>query len=135
PTKTFTFRDTNGVRAHLVDVPANMAYLRFALFDELTDGVDGLDMYVFYCPDTVNCTKIGESGEPTSRGQFDILLPLAGRYGVFVHAFATDDVAGAPVAGHTFLASGFGLGGAQGSMPARGPALVNAVNPADGTIV
>ncbi len=134
PTKTFTFRDTNGVRAHLVDEPANMAYLRYALIDELTDGEDDLDMYVFYCPDTVNCTKIGESGEPTSREQFDILLPGAGRYAVFVHAFDTDDVAGGPGAVYTFLAWGFGLDDVQGNMTATGPALVNAGTTADVTI-
>jgi subtilisin family serine protease len=134
PTKTFTFRDTNGVRAHLIDVPADMAYLRFALFDELTDGEDDLDMYVFYCPDMVNCTRIGESGEPTSREQFDVLLPGAGRYAVFVHGFDTDDVVGGPGAVYTMLAWGFGLNDDQGNMTATGPAFVNAGTTADVTV-
>ncbi|MCG8371322.1 MAG: hypothetical protein MJA32_12515, partial [Proteobacteria bacterium] len=47
PTKTFTFRTTNGVTQHIVSVPANQLYLRFALFDTLTDGDDDLDMYVY----------------------------------------------------------------------------------------
>jgi hypothetical protein len=126
PTKTFTFRTDNGVTAHLIDVPADMAYLRFALFDELTDGEDDLDMYVFYCPDSVNCTKLGESGEPTSREQFNVLLPGAGRYAVFVHGFDTDNVAGGPGANYTLLSWAFGLVDDQGNMTASGPGFVNA---------
>ena len=126
PTKTFTFRTDNGVTAHLIDVPADMAYLRFALFDELTDGEDDLDMYVFYCPDSVNCTKLGESGEATSREQFNVLLPGAGRYAVFVHGFDTDNVAGGPGANYTLLSWGFGLVDDQGNMAASGPGFVNA---------
>jgi subtilisin family serine protease len=126
PTKTFTFRTNNGVTAHLIDVPADQAYLRFALFDELTDGDDDLDMYVFYCPDSVNCTKLGESGEPTSREQFNVLLPGAGRYAVFIHGFDTDDVAGGPGANYTLLGWAFGLVDDRGNMTASGPGFVNA---------
>ncbi|MFQ6005556.1 MAG: S8 family serine peptidase, partial [Woeseia sp.] len=126
PTKTFTFRSTNGVTAHLIDVPADQAYLRFATFDELTDGNDDLDMYIYYCPDNVNCTKIGQSGEPTSREQFNVLLPGAGRYAVLIHGFATDNVAGGPGANYTLLGWAFGLIDDQGNMTATGPAFVNA---------
>ncbi len=126
PTRTFTFRTTNGVTAHLIDVPAEQAYLRFALFDELTDGDDDLDMYVFYCPDSVNCTRIGESGEPTSRERFDLLLPGAGRYAVLIHGFDTDNVAGGPGANYTLLAWSFGLVEDPGNMNASGPAFVSA---------
>jgi subtilisin family serine protease len=126
PTKTFTFRTSNGVTAHLIDVPADQAYLRFALYDELTDGEDDLDMYVYYCPDSVNCTKLGESGEPTSREQFNVLLPGAGRYTVFVHGFDTDNVAGGPGAHYTLLGWAFGLIDDQGNMTASGPGFVNA---------
>jgi hypothetical protein len=120
PTKTFTFRTTNGVTAHLIDVPANQAYLRFAMFDELTDGDDDLDMYVFYCPDMVNCTSIAESGRPTSRERFDVLMPGAGRYVVFIHGFETDNVAGGPGANYTLLGWSFGLVDDQGNMTQRG---------------
>jgi subtilisin family serine protease len=126
PTKTFTFRTNNGVTAHLIDVPADQAYLRFALYDELTDGDDDLDMYVFYCPDSVNCTKLGESGEPTSREQFNVLLPGAGRYAVFIHGFDTDDLAGGPGANYTLLGWAFGLVDDRGNMTASGPGFVNA---------
>lgn len=125
PDKTFTFRTTDGVTAHLIDVPANEAYLRFALFDELTDGNDDLDMYVYYCPDSVNCTKIGESGEPTSREQVNVILPGAGRYAVLIHGFETDNVAGGPGANYQLLAWSFGLNDNQGNMSATGPATVS----------
>jgi subtilisin family serine protease len=133
PLKTFTFRDTNGVASHLIDVPANQAYLRFALFDELTDGDDDLDMYVYYCginpPPLLgpsDCTKLGQSGEPTSREEFSVLLPAEGRYLVLVHGFETDEVAGGPGASYTLLGWAFGLIDDQGNMTATGPGFVNA---------
>ena len=126
PTKTFTFRTTNGVTAHLIDVPDNEAYLRFALFDTLTDGNDDLDMYVYYCADNINCVKIGESGEVTSDEEFNVLLPAGGRYAVLIHGFETDQVAGGPGANYTLLGWSFGLNDDQGNMTANGPAFVNA---------
>lgn len=126
PDKTFSFRTDNGVTAHLIDVPAEQAYLRFAMFDELTDGDDDLDMYVYYCPDNVNCTRIAESGTPTSREQVNIQFPGAGRYAVFIHGFDTDNVAGGPGANYTLLGWAFGLVDDQGNMTANGPAFVNA---------
>jgi subtilisin family serine protease len=126
PTKTFTFRSTNGVTAHLIDVPADQAYLRFELYDELTDGDDDLDMYIYYCPDGVNCTKIGQSGEPTSRERFNVLLPGAGRYAVLIHGFETDNVAGGPGANYQLLGWSFGLIENLGNMTATGPTFVNA---------
>ncbi len=126
PTKTFTFRSTNGVTAHLIDVPADQVYLRFEMFDELTDGNDDLDMYIFYCPDNVNCTKIGQSGEATSREQFNVILPGAGRYAVLIHGFETDNVAGGPGANYQLLGWAIGLIDDQGNMTASGPGFVNA---------
>lgn len=126
PTKTFSFRTVNGVAAHLVDVPADQAYLRFSLFDTLTDGNDDLDLYVYFCPDNVNCVKIGESGEATSQEEFNVLLPTAGRYAVLVHGFATDNVAGGPGANYTMLGWAFGLDDDEGNMTVTGPATVTA---------
>jgi len=126
PSKTFSFRTGNGVTAHLIDVPANQAYLRFALFDFLTDGNDDLDMYVYYCADNVNCIKLGESGEPTSQEEFNVLLPAAGRYAVLIHGFETDETAGGPGAFYSLLGWAFGLNDDLGNMTARGPAFVNA---------
>jgi len=126
PTKTFSFRSVNGVTMHLIDVPVDEAYLRFALFDTLTDGNDDLDMYVYYCPDNVNCTKLGDSGEASSQEEFNVLLPAAGRYAVLVHGFETDQVSGGPGANYSLLGWSFGLVDDQGNMTASGPAFVNA---------
>lgn len=124
PTRTFSFRETDGVTLHRFTVPSGQLYLRFALFDELTDGDDDLDLYLYYCPDSVNCTRIGESGEATSREQIDILLPGAGAYLAFVHGFATDEVAGGPGANYQLLAWQLGLNDDVGNMSASGPGSV-----------
>jgi len=127
PTKTFSFRTVNGVTAHLIDVPADEAYLRFSLFDTFTDGdPDDLDLYIYYCADNVNCVRVGESGEPTSNEEVSILLPAGGRYAALVHGFDTDNVNGGPGANYTLLAWSFGLVDDQGNMTASGPAFVNA---------
>ncbi|MEJ2128151.1 MAG: S8 family serine peptidase [Woeseiaceae bacterium] len=126
PTKTFTFRTTNGVTAHLIDVPADQAYLRFALFDTLTDGDDDLDLYIYHCPDNVNCFRVGESGGPTANEEVNFLVPASGRYAALVHGFATDNVSGGPGANYQLLAWSFGLIDDQGNMTASGPAFVNA---------
>lgn len=134
PDKTFTFRTNNGVTAHLVDVPDNQLFLRFSTFDELTDGEDDLDMYLYYCPDGVTCSKVGQSGELTSREQIDVLLPGGGTYVVFIHGFATDNVAGGPGAFYTLLGWSFGIVDNQGNMSATGPAFVNAGTTDDVTV-
>jgi hypothetical protein len=126
PTKTFTFRTTDGVTAHLIDIPDDQAYARFGLFDSLTDGNDDLDMYVYFCTDNVNCVSLGESGNATSQEEFNVLLPRAGRYAVLVHGFETDQVAGGLGANYTLLAWSFGLNDDQGNMAATGPAAVSA---------
>jgi subtilisin family serine protease len=126
PSKTFSFRTSDGVTAHLIDVEPDQAYLRFALFDSLTDGNDDLDMYVYYCADNVNCVQIGESGNATSQEEFNVLLPAAGRYAVLVHGFETDQAEGGPGANYSLLAWSFGLFDDQGNMTASGPAFVNA---------
>ncbi|MBT8098368.1 MAG: S8 family serine peptidase, partial [Gammaproteobacteria bacterium] len=126
PSKTFTFRSNSGVSAHLIDIPADQLYLRFALFDALTDGEDDLDMYIYFCADDVNCTRIGESGEPTSQERFDRFQPPAGRYAVLIHGFETDETAGGPGANYTLLAWSFGQVDDQGNMTVSGPGFVAA---------
>jgi subtilisin family serine protease len=126
PTKTFSFRSDNGVSMHLIDVPVSEAYLRFSLFDTLTDGDDDLDLYVYFCPDNINCTKLGDSGEASSQEEFNVLLPAAGRYAVLIHGFETDQVSGGPGANYSLLSWSFGLIDDQGNMTASGPAFVNA---------
>lgn len=130
PTKTFTFRSGNGVTAHLVDVPPEQLYLRFSLFDALTDGNDDLDLYLYYQPGVCNPmdfrgTRIAESGGPTAEEQVNVLRPPAGCYGALVHGFETDQVAGGPGANYTMLAWAFGFVDDQGNMTASAPPLVN----------
>jgi hypothetical protein len=134
PTKTFSFRTTDGVTAHLIDVPPDQAYLRFALFDTLTDGNDDLDLYIYFCADNVNCVRVGESGEPTSNEEVNFLYPSAGRYAALVHGFATDNVAGGPGANYQLLSWAFGLVDDQGNMTVAGPSFVNAGSTEDVTV-
>jgi hypothetical protein len=127
PTKTFSFRATAGVTQHVISVPSGQLYARFALFDALTDGNDDLDMYVYYCgSDGSSCTRLGESGEPTSQERFDVYRPAAGLYAVLVHGFATDEVQGGPGANYQLLGWAFGEFDDKGNMSASGPAFVSA---------
>jgi hypothetical protein len=134
PTKTFSFRETNGVTLHRFTVPEDQLYLRFSLFDQLTDGEDDLDMYLYYCPNNTLCSRIGESGEDTSREQIDVLVPGAGTYLVFVHGFETDQVAGGPGAVYRLLAWQIGVNDNVGNMTATGPASVTAGSTQDVTV-
>jgi len=135
PTKTFSFRSTDGVTSHVISVPADQLYLRFSLFDALTDGEDDLDMYVYYCgADGTTCNKIGESGEPTSEEQFNVFRPAAGVYAVLVHGFETDQVAGGPGANYQLLGWAIGIVDDKGNMSASGPAFVSPGTTADVTI-
>ena len=135
PTKTFTRRTTNGVREHVRIVPADQLFVRFSLFDALTDGNDDLDMYVYYCGPLGNaCSRIGESGGPTSEEQFNLYRPAAGVYGVYVHGFETDEVSGGPGANYQLLSWSIGIVDDKGNMSATGPAFVSAGTTGDVTI-
>jgi hypothetical protein len=109
----------------VIDVPPNQAYLRFALFDEATDGDDDLDLYVYYCPNDI-CSRIGESGSETSEEEYSLVTPPAGRYAVLVHGFETDQVAGGPGANYQLFAWAFGLVDDAGNMTVSAPASVTA---------
>ncbi len=127
PTKTFTFRNGNGVTQVAISVPPNQLFLRFALFDALTDGDDDLDLYVYYCGlDNTGCVQIGTSGGPTSQERFDLFRPPAGIYGILIHGFETDQVAGGPGAVFTMLSWAFGEFDDQGNMTVTGPGAVTA---------
>ncbi len=126
PDKTFDRSDEgNGATAHSFLVPADQLYLRFALFDELTDGTDDLDMYVYFCPDGGSfCSRIGESGNETSREQFNLVLPGAGIYIVYVHGFEPDNVTGGPGANYDLLAWQLGINDDPGNLTVAAPAVV-----------
>lgn len=117
---------SNGVTAHVYDVEADQAYLRFQLFDELTDGNDDLDMYLYFCPDDFSCERISESGSATSAEQINVLFPGAGTYVVFVHGFETDNVSGGPGAIYDIAAWQFGLNDDVGNMTVTAPTFVTA---------
>jgi len=133
PTKTFSFRETDGVTRTNISVPPDQLYIRFSLFDALTDGDDDLDMYVYYCgTDGSSCRQIGQSGGPTSEEEFNVLRPAGGIYSVFVHGFETDEVAGGPGSNYRLLA--WSVGADEGNMSASGPAFVNPGTTADVTV-
>ena len=132
PTKTFTFRATNGVTAHLIDVPADQLYLRFALFDALTDGDDDLDLYVYYCADGSQCSEVGKSGGPTAQERVDLAFPAAGRYAALIHGFETDEINGGPGSNYQLLGWSVGISDDQGNFAASGPGA--AVAGSTGTI-
>ncbi len=133
PTKTFSFRDNNGVTQTNISVPPDQLYIRFSLFDALTDGDDDLDMYVYYCgSDGSSCRQIGQSGGPTSEEEVNVLRPAGGIYSVLVHGFETDEVSGGPGANYQLLA--WSVGADEGNMSASGPAFVNPGTTADVTV-
>ena len=135
PDKTFTFRATNGVTAHVIEVFPDTLYARFSLFDALTDGDDDLDLYVYYCgADLSSCSRVGVSGSSTSQEQVNLFRPAAGFYAVLVHGFATDEVTGGPGAIYQLLAWGLAVNDSAGNMTADGPALVNPGTTADVTV-
>ncbi|MCC5867520.1 MAG: S8 family serine peptidase [Gammaproteobacteria bacterium] len=124
PQQRFTFRDGSGVTQHLIDIPPDQAYARFALADELTSGNDDLDLYLFYCPGDV-CTQVGQSIGLSSDETVSLLFPAPGRYAALVHGFATDPASG-PGADYLLLAWSFGVNDDVGNMLPLGPGFVSA---------
>jgi hypothetical protein len=127
--------DTDGVTEHVLIVAPNQLFMRIALFDEFTDGNDDLDLYIYYCGlDGSACSRIGESGSPTSEERFDLHRPASGVYGVYVHGFETDEVSGGPGANYQLIAWSIGINDDKGNMRASGPAFVSAGTIGDITI-
>jgi subtilisin family serine protease len=87
-----------GVSFHDINVPAGQRYVRFALFDDFTDGNDDLDL-VIYRQNGANWVLVGNTGGATSAETFSLINPTAGLYRVFVHGFETDG----PDAQYTFF--------------------------------
>jgi subtilisin family serine protease len=95
PTNSFSFRADNGVDQHWFTVAPGDIYLRISMFDELTDGADDLDLYLYFCPGG-NCVQVAESGSFTSQEEINLAYPPPGEYTLLVHAFETDQVTGGP---------------------------------------
>jgi hypothetical protein len=123
PTRTFSFRFTNGVTAHEISVPPGQMYLRVALFDEFTDGADDLDLYLYYCPNG-QCSQVGQSGSLTSNEQIDLAFPEPGRYLALVHGFQTDQTAGGPGANYSLFTWSFGEDDDVGNLGVTAPPAV-----------
>ncbi len=115
----------NGVRTHLIDIPAHQLYARFSLFDEFTDGADDLDLYLFYCPDPESCTQIAQSGSFTSDEEINLILPAPGVYAALVHGFETDQIVGGPGAQYTLFAWSFGTDDDVGNLRFTSPVAAN----------
>src|SRR5690606_29501462 len=125
-TNRFSFRFDDGVTGHLIEVPPDQMFARFALFDELTDGADDLDLYLFHCPDN-ECVQVAESGGFTSEEQIDLVLPEPGVYAVLVHGFDTD-AAGGEGAYYTLHAWSLGINDYVGNFDVFGPEAVSDVD-------
>jgi subtilisin family serine protease len=123
PTNEFSFRFDNGVNAHYIDVPPGQLYARFSLFDQLTDGNDDLDLYLFYCPND-QCTQVAESGTFTSEEEINLFLPTPGLYAALVHGFETDQIIGGPGARYTLFAWSFGVNDDVGNLLVTAPGAV-----------
>jgi subtilisin family serine protease len=124
-TNRFSFRTDSGVNAHFFTLSAGELFMRVALFDELTDGADDLDLYLFHCPTPTTCTQVGQSGSFTSDEEIDLLAPEPGLYAALVHGFETDQVAGGPGADYELFAWSFGTGDDAGNLRIVAPASVN----------
>jgi hypothetical protein len=123
-TNNFSFRTDSGVEAHYMTVDPGDLFMRVALFDDLTDGQDDLDLYLFYCTTADSCTQVGQSGSFSSDETIDMLLPAPGLYAVLVHGFETDQVAGGPGANYELMAWAFADNDDQGNMGIAQPGAV-----------
>jgi hypothetical protein len=120
PDNRYTFRFDNTVRGHYFTVPADQLFLRVALFDELTDGNDDLDLYLYHCPTLTSCIEVGKSGSFTSDEEIDVLTPEPGLYAALVHGFQTDEITGGPGANYEILGWSFGPDDNAGNLSITG---------------
>jgi hypothetical protein len=78
-----------GIQVHEFTVPSGTTLARFALFDEFTDGVDDLDLYL-YRVDGADKELVGISGSSTSTERIELAAPQPGTYKLYVHGWETD---------------------------------------------
>ena len=79
-----------GINVYQVEVPADTAFARWSLFNDDTDGVDDLDLYLFEGDSIDLADLIGQSGNGDSNEEVHAVLPAAGTYTVVVHGWGTD---------------------------------------------
>jgi hypothetical protein len=75
-----------GVTFHALSVPAGTRHLRVSLFDDETDGVDDLDLFLLDSGGNL----VGSSGFVNSNEVLDLTAPAPGNYTVVVHGYETD---------------------------------------------
>ncbi|MFQ3237105.1 MAG: subtilisin family serine protease, partial [Paraglaciecola sp.] len=75
-----------GITVHIVSADAAAEMLRISLFDDDTDGLDDLDLYVF----DSGFNFIGGSGSGSSAEQVDVANPADTTYYAIVHGWQTD---------------------------------------------
>lgn len=119
-TNRFSFRFENGVDSQLINIPPGQLIARFSLFNELTDGNDDLDLYLFFCPNN-QCTQVAQSGAFDSDEEITIAFPTPGVYAALIHGFETDLVSGGPGANYELLAWSFGEIDNVGNMTLTAP--------------
>jgi subtilisin family serine protease len=124
-TNRFDFRTDSGVNAHYFNLSPGELFLRVALFDELTDGADDLDLYLFHCPTPTSCIQAGVSGSFTADEEINLVFPEAGLYAALVHGFETDQIVGGPGAVYELFAWSLGPGDDAGNLRIATPATVN----------
>lgn len=124
PGNNFSFRFDNGVTGHYFNLAEDQLFLRVSLFDELTDGEDDLDLYLYHCPTLSTCTEVGQSGSFTSEEEIDLLQPAPGLYAALVHGFQTDQTSGGLGASYRILGWSFGNDEDRGNMSITAPDAV-----------
>jgi hypothetical protein len=122
PNNSYDFPGGPGITRVFWGYGPDTAYARIELRDELTDGNDDLDLYVWECDAvTFGCSQIGASTSGTSAEKVDILLPkeftdfgVPGSviYVIDVHGWQTEG----PDANYTMLLWDFGLVDDAGNM-------------------
>jgi subtilisin family serine protease len=126
-----------GTVSYFLGYPDGTAYVRFALFDEFTDGNDDLDLYLWACDaQAFSCSQIDASTTATATEQVDVVLPDAfagfGSPGTFyvveVHGWQTDG----PDANYRLFDWNFGLVDDRGNITVTAP--TSATNGAAETI-
>jgi subtilisin family serine protease len=120
------WKPAESVQRFTISVPAeDNLYLRVALYDELTDGDDDLDIVLWYCaPEGETCDQtevelVGFSqNENTSDEQInvDAFDLRAGTYIIDVHGYETDEVTGGPGALFRLYVWSFGTDNDAGNL-------------------
>ena len=126
PANSYSFRFSNGVRAHYFRIEPDQLFFRTALFDARTDGNDDLDLYLYHCTTLSTCTEVGKSGGFTSEEEIDLITPEPGLYAALVHGFQTDQAAGGPGSNYELFAWTFDADDYLGNFAIDAPAAVQA---------